>query len=175
VAGKLEAADLTDGKKLKTVEGGELTVKKSGDKVTIVDAGRRLDRHDRGCQSVERRDSCGRHRSNAVFITPANNRFNKASRTTGSLRFVRRHLRPALGASMIFWGYMIVGNPRINRYFRLRRQFSGLARLFGPQPSAPATHQHQPQGRSSAYASLRVHKAAKPSALKPMMCVVLGP
>jgi uncharacterized surface protein with fasciclin (FAS1) repeats len=38
VAGKLEAADLTDGKKLKTVEGGELTVKKSGDKVTIVDA-----------------------------------------------------------------------------------------------------------------------------------------
>lgn len=38
MAGKLEAADLTDGKKLKTVEGGELTVKKSGDKVTIVDA-----------------------------------------------------------------------------------------------------------------------------------------
>jgi uncharacterized surface protein with fasciclin (FAS1) repeats len=38
VAGKLEAASLTDGKKLKTVEGEELTVKKSGDKVMIVDA-----------------------------------------------------------------------------------------------------------------------------------------
>src|SRR5438270_10571846 len=38
VPGKLEASDLTDGKKLKTVEGEELTVKKSGDSVTIVDA-----------------------------------------------------------------------------------------------------------------------------------------
>src|SRR3981189_2746966 len=38
VAGKLEASDLTDGKKLKTVEGEELTVKHSGDKVMIVDA-----------------------------------------------------------------------------------------------------------------------------------------
>ena len=38
VAGKLDAADLTDGKKLKTVEGEQLTVKKSGDKVMIVDA-----------------------------------------------------------------------------------------------------------------------------------------
>jgi uncharacterized surface protein with fasciclin (FAS1) repeats len=38
VAGKLEASDLTDGKKLKTVEGEELTVKKSGDTVMIVDA-----------------------------------------------------------------------------------------------------------------------------------------
>jgi uncharacterized surface protein with fasciclin (FAS1) repeats len=38
VAGKLEASDLTDGKKLKTVEGEELTVKKSGDSVMIVDA-----------------------------------------------------------------------------------------------------------------------------------------
>ena len=38
VPGKLEAADLTDGKKLKTVEGEELTVKKSGDSVMIVDA-----------------------------------------------------------------------------------------------------------------------------------------
>jgi uncharacterized surface protein with fasciclin (FAS1) repeats len=38
VPGKLEAADLTDGKKLKTVEGEELTVKKSGGKVMIVDA-----------------------------------------------------------------------------------------------------------------------------------------
>ena len=38
VPGKLEASDLTDGKKLKTVEGEELTVKKSGDKVMLVDA-----------------------------------------------------------------------------------------------------------------------------------------
>ena len=38
VAGKLEASSLTDGKKLKTVEGEELTVMKSGDKVMIVDA-----------------------------------------------------------------------------------------------------------------------------------------
>ena len=38
VSGKLEASDLTDGKKLKTVEGEELTVKKSGDSVMIVDA-----------------------------------------------------------------------------------------------------------------------------------------
>src|SRR6202171_5329394 len=38
VPGKLEASDLTDGKKLKTVEGEVLTVKKSGDAVMIVDA-----------------------------------------------------------------------------------------------------------------------------------------
>jgi uncharacterized surface protein with fasciclin (FAS1) repeats len=38
VAGKLEASDLTDGKMLKTVEGEELTVKREGGHVTIVDA-----------------------------------------------------------------------------------------------------------------------------------------
>ena len=38
VAGKLTAADLTDGKMLKTVEGEELTVKKDGGKTWIVDA-----------------------------------------------------------------------------------------------------------------------------------------
>lgn len=38
VSGKLSASDLTDGKKLKTVEGEELTVKASGGKVMIVDA-----------------------------------------------------------------------------------------------------------------------------------------
>ena len=38
VAGKLSAADLTDGKMLKTVEGEELTVKTSGGKVTLIDA-----------------------------------------------------------------------------------------------------------------------------------------
>jgi uncharacterized surface protein with fasciclin (FAS1) repeats len=36
--GRLEASNLTDGKKLKTVEGEELTVKRSGETVTIVDA-----------------------------------------------------------------------------------------------------------------------------------------
>jgi len=38
VPGKLEASDLTDGKKLKTVEGDDLTVKKDGGKIWIVDA-----------------------------------------------------------------------------------------------------------------------------------------
>jgi uncharacterized surface protein with fasciclin (FAS1) repeats len=38
VPGKLEVSALTDGKKLKTVEGEELTVKRSGDQVMIVDA-----------------------------------------------------------------------------------------------------------------------------------------
>ena len=38
VPGKLEAASLTDGKKLKTVEGEELTVKHKDGKVWIVDA-----------------------------------------------------------------------------------------------------------------------------------------
>ena len=36
--GKLEAADLTDGKTLMTVEGDQLTVKRTGGKVYIVDA-----------------------------------------------------------------------------------------------------------------------------------------
>ena len=38
VAGRLEASSLTDGKKLKTVEGEELTVKKEDGKIWIVDA-----------------------------------------------------------------------------------------------------------------------------------------
>jgi uncharacterized surface protein with fasciclin (FAS1) repeats len=38
VPGKLNAADLKDGQKLKTVEGEELTVKASDGKVMIVDA-----------------------------------------------------------------------------------------------------------------------------------------
>src|ERR1700754_5016524 len=38
VAGKMNASDLTDGKRLKTVEGEDLTVKHSGGKVWIVDA-----------------------------------------------------------------------------------------------------------------------------------------
>lgn len=38
VAGKMNAADLKDGQKLKTVEGEELTVKMSGGKVMIMDA-----------------------------------------------------------------------------------------------------------------------------------------
>jgi uncharacterized surface protein with fasciclin (FAS1) repeats len=38
VTGRLEASDLSDGKKLKTVEGEELTVRKADGKVMIVDA-----------------------------------------------------------------------------------------------------------------------------------------
>lgn len=38
VPGKLEESDLTDGKKLNTVEGEDLTVKRSGNTVMIVDA-----------------------------------------------------------------------------------------------------------------------------------------
>src|SRR3981189_694709 len=38
VAGKLEASALTDGKKLKTVQGEELTVRRSGTTVTIIDS-----------------------------------------------------------------------------------------------------------------------------------------
>jgi uncharacterized surface protein with fasciclin (FAS1) repeats len=38
VPGRLEASDLTDGKMLTTVEGDELTVRRSGNKVMIVDA-----------------------------------------------------------------------------------------------------------------------------------------
>lgn len=38
VPGRLEASDLTDGRKLKTVEGEELTVRRSGDTVMIIDA-----------------------------------------------------------------------------------------------------------------------------------------
>jgi uncharacterized surface protein with fasciclin (FAS1) repeats len=38
VPGKLEASDLTDGKKLKTVQGEELTVKNKDGKISIVDA-----------------------------------------------------------------------------------------------------------------------------------------
>jgi uncharacterized surface protein with fasciclin (FAS1) repeats len=38
VPGRLEASDLTDGKKLKTVQGEELTVKKADGKVMIIDA-----------------------------------------------------------------------------------------------------------------------------------------
>jgi len=38
VPGRLEASDLTDGRKLKTAEGEELTVKKANGKVMIVDA-----------------------------------------------------------------------------------------------------------------------------------------
>ncbi len=71
VPGKLEASSLTDGKKLKTAEGEELTVKLKDGKVWIVDA--------KGgtsmvtiCerQPVERRDPCGRHRADAGVVTP---------------------------------------------------------------------------------------------------------
>ena len=72
VPGKLEASSLTDGKKLKTVEGEELTVQEIGrqghDRRR---QGRLLDRHDRERQSVERRDPRGRHRPDAGVLTSA--------------------------------------------------------------------------------------------------------
>ena len=71
VPGKLEASDLTDGKKLKTVEGEELTVKKVGRQGDDRRRqGRFLDRHDLERQPVERRDPCGRHRPDAGVVTP---------------------------------------------------------------------------------------------------------
>ena len=71
VPGKLEASDLTDGKKLKTVEGEELTVKQSGGKVWIVDAkGGTSTVTISERQSVERRDPRGRHRADAGVVTP---------------------------------------------------------------------------------------------------------
>ena len=71
VPGKLEASDLTDGKKLKTVEGEELTVKNSGRQgLDRRRQGRFLDRDDLERQPVERRDPCGRHRADAGVVTP---------------------------------------------------------------------------------------------------------
>ena len=70
VPGRLEASDLTDGKKLKTVQGEELTVKKAGWQGDDHRCqGRFFDRHDPERQSVERRDPCGRYRPDAV-VTP---------------------------------------------------------------------------------------------------------
>ena len=71
VPGKLEASDLTDGKKLKTVEGEELTVKRSGNTVMIIDAkgdSSTVTISER--QPVERRDPRGRYRPDAVVTPP---------------------------------------------------------------------------------------------------------
>ena len=71
VAGKLDAADLKDGKKLKTVEGEELTVKTSGGKVWIVDAkGGTSMVTIAERQPVERRDPRRRHRADAGVVRP---------------------------------------------------------------------------------------------------------
>ena len=72
VPGKLDASDLTDGKKLKTVEGEELTVKQAGRQdLDRRRQGRNLDGHDLQRQSVERRDPCGRHRADAGVLSSA--------------------------------------------------------------------------------------------------------
>ena len=72
VPGKLEASDLTDGKKLKTAEGEELTVKHSGRQgLDRRRQGRHLDGHDLERQPVERRDPCGRYRADAGVLTSA--------------------------------------------------------------------------------------------------------
>ena len=71
VPGKLEASALTDGKKLKTVEGEELTVKHAGRQdLDRRRQGRNLDGDDLERQSVERRDPCGRYRADAGLVTP---------------------------------------------------------------------------------------------------------
>ena len=70
VAGKLEASDLTDGKKLKTVQGEDADRQAVGqyrDDHRL--QGRLLDRHDPERQPVERRDPRGRYRPDAV-VTP---------------------------------------------------------------------------------------------------------
>ena len=70
VPGKMEAASLTDGKKLKTVEGEELTVKLEGRQgLDRRRQGRHLDGDDRQRQPVERRDPRGRHRPDAGVVT----------------------------------------------------------------------------------------------------------
>ena len=71
VPGKLEASDLTDGKKLKTAEGEELTVKHQDGKVMDHRRqGRNLDGDDPERQPVQRRDPRGRHRADARVVTP---------------------------------------------------------------------------------------------------------
>ena len=69
VPGKLEAADLTDGKKLKTVEGEELTVKNPAARSGWSMPRAAVHRDDPGRQSVERRDPRGRYRADAGFLT----------------------------------------------------------------------------------------------------------
>ena len=71
VPGKLEASNLTDGKKLKTAEGEELTVKHPGRQgLDRRRQGRHLDGDDLERQPVQRRDPCGRHRADAGVVTP---------------------------------------------------------------------------------------------------------
>ena len=67
VPGKLEASDLTDGKKLKTVAGRRADREAVGrQRDDHRRQGRLLDRHDPERQSVERRDPRGRYRADAV-------------------------------------------------------------------------------------------------------------
>ena len=71
VPGKLEASDLTDGKKLKTVEGEQLTVRKSGDKVMIIDS--KGDSSTVTIPNVNQSngvDPRGRHRADALVTAP---------------------------------------------------------------------------------------------------------
>jgi uncharacterized surface protein with fasciclin (FAS1) repeats len=62
VPGKLEASDLTDGKKLKTAEGWQGLDRRC--------EGRHLDCDDPQRQPVERCHPCGRHRADAGDLTP---------------------------------------------------------------------------------------------------------
>ena len=69
VPGKLAAADLNDGMKLKTAEGEELTVKLNGRQgLDRRRQGRHLDGDDLERQPVQRRDPCGRYRADAGVV-----------------------------------------------------------------------------------------------------------
>ena len=70
VPGKLAAADLKDGKKLKTVEGERADRQAPGRQgLDRRRQGRHLDGDDLQRQSVERRDPCGRHRADAGVVS----------------------------------------------------------------------------------------------------------
>ncbi len=71
VPGKLEASDLTDGKKMKTAEGEEPHREEDGRQgLDRRRQGRHLDGHDLQRQPVQRRHPCGRHRADARDVTP---------------------------------------------------------------------------------------------------------
>ena len=70
VPGKLAASDLTEGKKLKTAEGEELSVKLKGRQgLDRRRQGRGFDGDDHQRQPVEWRDPCGRHRADAGVLS----------------------------------------------------------------------------------------------------------
>ena len=122
VAGKLEASDLTDGKKLKTVQGEELTVKRSrqyGDDHRR--QGRFLDRHDPERQPVERRDPRGRYRPDAVVTPPPVLLLSPTGCATASRGNPARFFVTAIACAHRFYrayGSNEAGFPAYNRTYR---------------------------------------------------------